>query len=452
MGWSVVLGFFTVVTTAPSPPPPVTPPPPTSASSPKPPGKPPVPRPPLGKPNPKGPDAAATNPAPATAAPAGTRPPVAHVRHVVRPPPLEPDRPAPNVKLTIVAPSTRRLWAMHVENLEAVPVRLVADAHLLSFDVMAPGKEQPVHCILPRDMRPADDEDRVLVIPPKRSYGETFDPRLYCFGVHETPALTAGATVVAHLGWAAASGHRSQLHVLSPIEGVSPEVGSARELVSDTFTIPADTVAAPAAPVASSTPPLPDAAPGALGDTPRPPGALGDTPKPPGAPDDGPKAAPSSPGEITVNTAPKLVLELPARVDVQRPDELNVVVRLANEDTHPVTLLFRSEVVGFVAFSAGNATHCRWPSQSDSPIRELYTTLRPREKTSTTVLLPDLCGSQFFDTPGLYVLRGQLDTRHASGASIGLRTFDGQLVAQAPMLVRIRAAKDGKARPRPTLE
>ena len=57
-----------------------------------------------------------------------------------------------------------------------------------------------------------------------------------------------------------------------------------------------------------------------------------------------------------------------------------------------------------------------------------------------------------FDKPGLYVVRARLDTRRASGASIGMRTFDGELEAKEPMLVRVRAAKDGIARPRPTLE
>jgi hypothetical protein len=432
MSWSVVLGFFTVVTTAPPAAHPAATasarPAPTSTTAPAPP-----PKPAGGKPTTS--KVAASNASAAPPAPANNSRPdfaksAARVREVrPPPPPPEPEGPPPNVKLTIVAPSTRRLWAMHVENLEPVPVRLVADAHLLSFDVAAPGEAQSVHCTLPADMRPSDDEDRVLILPPKRSYAETFDPRLYCFGVHETPALTAGATVVAHLGWSPSAKRHAQLHVLSPIEGVVPSVGAAGELVSGPFTIPADTL------------------------------ATVDVAAPPTAPTTSASATPPPPPSSTASEAPpiapppkQLVLELPARLDVERPADLSVTLRLSNEGAHPVTLLFRSEVVDFIAIGASGGTRCKWPSQSDTPIRELYTTVRPHQTLSTDVLLSDLCGTQFFDAPGLYVLRGELDTRRASGASIGLATFDGQIVAQTPMLVRVRAARDGRPRPRPTLE
>jgi hypothetical protein len=322
---------------------------------------------------------------------------------------------------------------MHVENLESVPVRLVADAHLLSFDVTAPGQEQPVHCVLPTDMRPADDEDRVLVLPPNRSYGEAFDPRLYCFGVNETSALTPGATVVAHLGWAPAAKRHTQLRVVAPIDGVTPAVAGAGELVSAPFTIPADTIVTADVPAQPVPPPVSSSADPAAA-TPPPPASAASAPAP------------------GVNVPRQLVLELPARLDVERPADLGVTLHLTNEGSHPVTLLFRAEVVDFIATSAYGGTRCRWPNQSDTPIRELFTTVRPHQTLSAEVLLPELCGTQFFDTPGLYVVRGELDTRRASGASIGLSTFDGQVVAQAPMLVRVRSAKDGRPRPRPTLE
>ena len=326
---------------------------------------------------------------------------------------------------------------MHVENLESVPLRLVADAHLLSFDVAVPGEEQPVHCILPADMRPNDDEERVLILPPRRAYGETFDPRLYCFGVHETPALTAGATVVAHLGWAASGKRHTQPHVLSPIEGVVPQLGPARELVSSPFTIPAD-------PVTSVEPPTPaPAVPAPTTPSRSSTIAPAATPAPSANPAPDPTATPVAP----VALPRTLVLQL-----VGRPADLTALIRLSNEGAHPVTLLFRAEVLDFTAVSPAGGTRCHWPSQANTPIRELFATVRPHQTLTTEVLLPELCGAQFFDGPGLYVLRGALDTRRASGASIGLSTFDGRVVAEAPMLVRVRSARDGKPRPRPTLE
>ena len=59
----------------------------------------------------------------------------------------------------------------------------------------------PVVCALPADMRPIGDVDRALVLAPKRSYTESIDPRLYCFGAKATEVLAAGTKIVAHLGW-----------------------------------------------------------------------------------------------------------------------------------------------------------------------------------------------------------------------------------------------------------
>jgi len=446
MGWPLVLGLFSIVsTTAPTPAPRSTAAPAPAASGsaavPRPNGVAPPPVP--GVTPPGGPSA---TPRPGPASVPGTSPAMRVVRprvpHPVRPAPApepEPQGPAPSLKLTVVTPA-HGLWQMHVENLDTVPVRLVADARLLSLDVTPAGDAaggHTVHCVLPGDMRPADDEERGLVVPPKRSYAESFDPRLYCFALPETAVLTPGASVVAHLGWApppARARHdrhpalKAGPYVVSPLEGVVPVVGAQRELTSEAFSIPAEVaVADPAVrPTDPSKPPAsPSAQPPSSADPPPP--AVGDAP-------------------------PRLSLEVSSRADVERPGDLTVAVRLSNDGNRPVSLLFRPTVLHFVAAGPAGATRCRWPNQSDTPIRELFTTLSPHESTSVEVQLADLCQIPIFDKPGLYVVRARLDTRRASGASIGMRTFDGELEAKEPMLVRVRAAKDGIARPRPTLE
>ena len=110
-------------------------------------------------------------------------------------PPL-PAKPTPNVSLVLETPTVRGPWTMRLTNQGDVPVSVAADARLLTLEVTERSGHKPVRCELPADMRPADEAERALVLPPKRSYVESFEPRLYCFGVHETPALTPGATVV----------------------------------------------------------------------------------------------------------------------------------------------------------------------------------------------------------------------------------------------------------------
>jgi hypothetical protein len=69
-----------------------------------------------------------------------------------------------------------------------------------------------------------------------------------------------------------------------------------------------------------------------------------------------------------------------------------------------------------------------------------------------SVLLEDYCGGRGFDEPGLLLVRPQLDTRKASGADIGLRTFDGQVAATAPVVVRLHQGRKPPHLQRPHVE
>ncbi len=53
---------------------------------------------------------------------------------------------------------------------------------------------------------------------------------------------------------------------------------------------------------------------------------------------------------------------------------------------------------------------------------------------------------------GLYVVRATLDTRSASGAEIGIRSFDGQVIATSPTVVRLRKGSEPEPLVRPVLE
>jgi hypothetical protein len=259
-------------------------------------------------------------------------------------------------------------------------------------------------------MRPSGDDDRGLVLPPKRAYAEAFDPQLYCFGAREAAARVAGAKVVAHLGWEPRGKRPKGPYVAAPIDGVEPETAPQKEIVSDPWSLPPAS-----APSHADRPASTGLAPG------------GDVP-------------------------PKLLLAGPRRVDIATAMDLGVPITLTNQGSRSVTLLFRPETLGFDVTGPTRRTECKWGTSAPSPSRELFTTIGPRGSASVTVSLSALCEPSTFDQPGIYTARPRLDTRHASGERINLRTFDGELVSPEPTLIRVRAARAPTAPARPTLE
>jgi len=319
--------------------------------------------------------------------------------------PAPPVAPAPDVRLTLQAPSAHGPWTMRVTNAGDVPVRLVADARLLWLDVTARGETRPVRCELPADMRAADDTAGAVVLPPGRSYVESLQPVLYCFGGRALGALAQGAIVVGHLGW---TGHGARApFVVAPIDGVEPAVAAVHRL---------------------------DAPPIAVPDDPTPPDSSGA------------HTRPDDPDRV------KLTLRGQAAVDAGSASHLFVTVTVRNDGTRPVTLRFRPEALRFRVSAPGGAERCRWPMPPVAAMRDLFTTIRPGGSESQTVLLSAYCGGHAFDQPGLLVLVPELDTRRASGAEIALATFDGDVVATSPTYVRLHEGIKPVTLRRPRLE
>jgi hypothetical protein len=316
--------------------------------------------------------------------------------------------PPPRVTLSIDAPTTRGPWTMRVTNEGDVPVHVVADARLLTLEVTPRSARGPVHCDLPADMRPGDDLSRTLVVPAKRSYAEAFEPRLYCFAEGKIDTVAPGAIVAAHLGWTTGSKTEGPFEV-SPIDGVGPEVGSLKSL---------------------------DSAPIALPDEPtaRLPPTFGDV-------------------QNVEDDVPRLSLQASPTVDAVMPNNIEIPVTLRNEGGSPVIVRFRPEALRFDVVAPGGVEHCAWPTVPAAPLREMFVTLAPHASATLDVTLSSYCTGRGLDRPGLLVVRPQLDTRHASGASLGLRTFDGTLAATVPTLVRLhRGAAPAGPLLRPHLE
>ncbi len=323
--------------------------------------------------------------------------------------PPAPPAPPPDVRLTVAEESPSR-WRMRVENAGAVPVRVMADARLLSFEVTPAGAKKALRCVLPGDMRPEVADERALVVPPQRAYVESFDPRVYCFGAAEAAALAPGAAVVAHLGWASPPKGRKAAgpFEVEPLEGVTPAVAPAKEIVSAPWTVAA---------VA------------------------------------GVSAEPPSLAASTDDGAASLVVSSQEHADATHANEVAVAVTVANHGTKPTTFLFRTETLAFdVIGPDGTLSRCGGTRAVDSPIRELYDTIAPKGHRAISVLLSQLCPRHTLDLAGVYEVTSILDTRRASGRSVGLVTFDGVATATKATRLRLRRTRWSSQSSRPALD
>jgi hypothetical protein len=323
-----------------------------------------------------------------------------------RPSPKAEDAPPPaDVTLSIEASSPRGPWKMRVTNEGDVPVTIVADARLLALDVTPRSARKAEHCELPSEMRPEDDLSRPLVLPPKRSYAERFEPRLYCLEGSRLDALAPGAIVVATLGWAGRGTHPPL--VVSPVEGIDAQVAPSKSIKS---------------------------APIALPDEP--------TPAP----------APERQEAPTLRVEANLALQSARSIDAASSSDITIPITLTNNGIRATILRFRPETLAFDVVGPRGANHCAWSALPSAPTRDLFTTLGAGSKTSLTVLLSAYCSARVLAVSGLYVVRASLDTRKASGADIGIRTFDGQVIATSPTLVRLRRGTEVEPLVRPSLE
>jgi len=299
--------------------------------------------------------------------------------------------PAPDVHLAIAAPTTRGPWTMRVTNDGSIPVRIVADARALWLEVTPRSARKATRCELPGDMRPGDDLQQPLVLPPGRSYAESFEPRLYCFGRAQVDALAPGAIVVAHLGWPGKADKPP--FSVSPIDGVEPRVAPMRAIAAPAIALPDEPTAVPA----PSPPPLLDA-----------------------------DAYP-----------PKLDVTAPTAIDAPSATGLSIPVTLHNDGTRTVIVRFRPETLAFEVTGATGVENCAWPALPSAPMRELFLRLPPKGTSTQAVTLATYCTGHALDQAGLVVVRPRLDTRQASGADIGLHTFDGEVIAMMPTIVRL---------------
>jgi hypothetical protein len=324
-----------------------------------------------------------------------------------------PSLPAPPLVLSVSPGTGGGPWKMKIENTGDVPVRIAADARLLTFELAPPSAAdanankkppKPLRCALPDDARPATDEGKELVVPGKRSWTMTIDPLYYCFGTKERAALVAGASMTARFGWTPAKkGKDAAPFAAVPVGAAVDKVAPVKQLEAAPITL-AEGVAPPAA-------------------------AAKDAAEPP------------------------VTLTLPESLDVARGTEVSATTTLANDGDRPLTTLFRPATLGFHVSGPQGSVSCGAQHVSvASPIRELFTTIGPKGKAQLTVMLAAVCPPDTFDEPGVYRVVPRLDTSAASGRPLGLKTLDAEIEGRTPMLLRVRSPRRDSATPRPKLD
>lgn len=324
-----------------------------------------------------------------------------------------------NVTLSVTPGTGGGPWTMTVRNEGELPVRVAADARLLVLELI-PEHPTPkltsVRCALPAAARPSTDEGHELVVPAKRAWSATFDPLYYCFGAKERALLVKGTTVKPRFGWApppakgrAKRAAPTEPFVVSPVGAAVSQLAPAKELEGSTFTMTETVTAAP--------PPTSAAA------------ASGSTEE-------------TAPVALTATTA----------ADVARGVDVPITVTLENESDRSITTFFRASNLAFTVNGPAGSVSCGTPRTMDTPVRELFTTLRAKQKASLTVLVTALCPDGTFDEPGIYRIGPRLDTRGTSGKNIGLRTWDGEISAKIPSLVRVRSPRTPAAPAKPQLD
>lgn len=310
----------------------------------------------------------------------------------------------PPLTLTLTPEAGGGQWKLRVENTGDVPVRIAADPRLLVLD-LTPAAGKVARCALPDDTRPATDEGRELVIPSKRSWTTRIDPLFYCFGARERAMLVSGTTVKAQLGWPVATTKKPAApkppFIAEPVGAAIGRIGSAKALEGAPFTLTENATGAP--------------------------------------------------GAVSASTS--LSLKLPESQDAARGTEISSTVTLANDGDHPVTLLFRPEMLRLSVAGPAGSFACGATRAVAAPIRELYSTINVKTKASVSVLLDAVCPAGTFDSVGIYRITPILDTTGASARAIGLKTWDGTIEGREPMLLRVRSPRRTAPPPaRPALD
>ena len=329
---------------------------------------------------------------------------------------------------------------MVLANEGPAPVRILADARLLWFEVITapepppPGKKPPKAqafprgkipiCRPPAELRPQHElEQRALILKPGERYTEDFDPMLLCGASKEMLGLKPGAVIYPHYGYPDPPKR--------PHHGKKPDGPGIPPLPHVLDSIAEPRAVLPARGIEGS---------GLVLSSYQPPPETGSTEltqeKPAEVTEEGEKkTAPAPPVD---ERAPRLVLTATPFADAHDRTSVAVTVTLKNEGLRPALLHFRHDDVGFVVQTpTGAAARCNQVDSSRGAVRDFFETLGAGKRRSVTVQLREFCPGELFDRPGVYHVQAFADL-HQSGDTFRLPALVARVQAEQETRLRIR--------------
>jgi hypothetical protein len=335
--------------------------------------------------------------------------------------------PALGLTLDVAEKGPNMPWAVAIVNEGNEPVNLVADARLLWFEVVVPGKRQKVTCRLPDAQFPNAAESRLTVtLNPGEGVVEAFDPRLYCFAGSGQRALVPGAMVTPYFGWKEQGKTVRQRGRRAAKPEQKPFVA---ELAPEPSEKDDTTRGAPAAADAGFT----DESDGALKRIAGQPFALRSEYK------EWSSTRLADDDKLREHPGP-LELKLTQGSDAQAERNATVSLALKNHSPDKQTVYFRRELVSFEVVGPEGIVTCDPQPDARAPDRQAFSTIRKNGAITATSRMIELCPQHTFRRPGLYLVHARFDATNA-GEEYELNAFTGRVVSLSPATVRIRTGE-----------
>lgn len=277
------------------------------------------------------------------------------------------------------APGSETAVVFRVTNAGEAPLRVAMHRGLLSLDVLVPGRRAKVRCAPPPGTRPGSvDPERVVALAPGASSAEVVDVRWFCWNARARKALaTPGATIAARYGFRRGN---ARTWIASSSDGAT-RVGS---LEAEPLSLPA--APAPAAPAVATT--------------------------------------------LSLRVVPE-------RLDSGSGRSVAASVRLENASPDDVRVFVRPEAFQFDVRGPTEAVRCGLGQRLRAPLRESFSRLGPRRRTSLVLDLAAVCPRGTFATPGIYDVTPTFEATE-DGERVGLRAVTGTIVG-TPFAVRVGA-------------
>jgi hypothetical protein len=332
-----------------------------------------------------------------------------------------PDSPL-GLRFGVVERGPGKRWLLALLNEGDSPVRVIADQRLLWFELEVPGKRtKKATCRLPGALFPSRIDHRAeIVLEPGQAIADSFDPRLYCFGVKGQTELVPGALVKPFFGW--------------PEKKAPARRGKAEQGPTPPFVAtPATVISGPNARVPAQDELCDSAESGCIKLLEGQPFGLRSEYKAWSS------ARLEEDDKLRENPGP-IELVLTQGSDAEAERNATVTLAVKNRTKRPMAIYFRRELVSFEVVGPDGTVTCDPEPDQRAPERQAFERLARGGSLAVTSRLVELCPSGTLARPGLYLVHARFDANQR-GDEFNLDAFVGRVVSLAPAAVRVKTGE-----------